>query len=162
MRYTLFETKMGWMGILAGDRGLVRTTLACKSEEEALARLGERAKQASFVPGYFKDLTRRFVRYYEGKEVFFPDEIDVSAGTSFQRSVWKVTSLIPYGEVRSYGWVAEGLGDRRAARAAGQALHRNPLPIVVPCHRVIAADGTLGGYGGGLPRKRPARRELVG
>jgi len=154
MRYTLFETKMGWMGVLAGNRGLIRTTLPCKSKEEAFSKLGERVGQATLAPGYFKDLTRRFIRYYEGKEVFFSDEIDISAGTAFQRSVWKVTSLIPYGEARSYGWVAEGLGDRRAARAAGQALHRNPLPIVVPCHRVLGCDGSLTGFGGGLPMKK--------
>jgi len=158
MKYTLFQVKMGWMGVLAGDRGLLRTTLPRKSREEALSKLGEKVKEADFSPRHFNDLSRRFIRYFEGHEVFFSDEIDVSVGTSFQRSVWKVTSLIPYGEARSYAWVAEGLGDRKAARAAGQALHKNPLPIVVPCHRVLGCDGSLTGFGGGLPMKRALLR----
>jgi len=67
--------------------------------------------------------------------------------------VWQLTRLIPYGETRSYTWVAEQLGKAGAVRAVGQALARNPLPIIVPCHRVVAKDGKLGGYSGGVEKK---------
>jgi methylated-DNA-[protein]-cysteine S-methyltransferase len=62
-------------------------------------------------------------------------------------------SKIPFGETRSYGWVARAIGKPGAARAVGQALHTNPVPIIIPCHRIVASDGSLGGYGGGLPMK---------
>jgi len=78
---------------------------------------------------------------------------DVEA-TPFQRAVWEALRRIPYGEVRSYGWVAKAVGRPRAARAVGAACGANPWPIIVPCHRVIAADGSLGGYSAGLKWKR--------
>ncbi len=84
----------------------------------------------------------------------FPDELDLSTATPFQRQVWEKTRLIPYGETRSYSWVAEQIGKPGAARAVGQALGRNPLPIIIPCHRVVASDGKLCGFAGGLGMKR--------
>ncbi len=89
-----------------------------------------------------------------GHKVAFPDALDLSAATSFQRQVWQITRLIPYGETRSYSWLAEQLGKAGAVRAVGQALGRNPLPIIIPCHRVVAKDGQLGGYTGGVEIKR--------
>jgi len=77
------------------------------------------------------------------------------AGTTrFQQNVWRMVRNIPCGETRSYGWVAKQLGLPRAARAVGQALARNPVPIVIPCHRVIGSDGNLGGFGGGVKIKK--------
>ena len=75
-------------------------------------------------------------------------------GSAFQRSVWRALTAIPYGEVRSYGFIAAAIGNPRACRAVGMANHRNPLPILIPCHRVVGADGSLTGYGGGMERKR--------
>jgi O-6-methylguanine DNA methyltransferase len=72
----------------------------------------------------------------------------------FQRAVLTAIQKIPFGETRSYGWVARAIGKPRASRAVGQALGANPIPIIIPCHRIIASDGSLGGYGGGLPLKR--------
>jgi methylated-DNA-[protein]-cysteine S-methyltransferase len=94
--------------------------------------------------------------------VEFPDKLDLSSATDFQRQVWRVTQTIPYGETRSYGWVAERLAKRGAARAVGQALARNRLPVIIPCHRVLASDG-LGGYSGGVGVKESLlRREAHG
>jgi methylated-DNA-[protein]-cysteine S-methyltransferase len=76
------------------------------------------------------------------------------SGTPFERSVWDALQQIPYGETRTYGEIAAGLGDRGAARAVGSANHKNPIPIVIPCHRVVRSGGGLGGYGGGLELKR--------
>ena len=75
-------------------------------------------------------------------------------GTSFQRRVWAALTAIPWGETRTYAQIAAAVGSPRAVRAVGQANHRNPIPILIPCHRVVGADGTLTGYGGGLELKR--------
>ena len=101
----------------------------------------------------FEELIRRLKAYFDGKKVAFHEELDFKA-TPFQREVWRKTSLIPYGETRSYSWVAEQIGNPRAVRAVGQALSRNPLPIIVPCHRVVASNGALCGFRGGLKMKK--------
>jgi len=97
---------------------------------------------------------KRLRTYIAGQRATFPDELDLSPATAFQREVWQITRLIPYGETRSYSWVAEQLGQAGAVRAVGQALARNPLPIIIPCHRVVAKNGKLGGYSGGIEMKR--------
>ncbi len=84
--------------------------------------------------------------------------IDWSKYTPFQRKVWEVTKTIPYGETRSYKWVAEKTGSPHAVRAVGQALKRNPLPGIIPCHRVIRSDGSLGGFSLGLRKKKALLR----
>jgi methylated-DNA-[protein]-cysteine S-methyltransferase len=81
-------------------------------------------------------------------------KLDLRSATPFSKRVWRATSKIPYGQVRSYAWVAEKLGNPDAARAVGGALGRNPVPIFIPCHRVLDSDGGLGGFGAGLPLKR--------
>jgi len=93
-------------------------------------------------------------RYFAGERVRFRFALGDKGATPFQRAVWRALRRIPYGEVRSYGWVAKAVGRPRAARAVGRACGANPWPIVVPCHRVIAADGSLGGYSAGLRWKR--------
>jgi methylated-DNA-[protein]-cysteine S-methyltransferase len=91
--------------------------------------------------------------YFSGHRIIFRDKLDLSRATHFQREVWEITKLVPYGETRSYAWVAEQMKKPQAVRAVGQALSKNPLPIIVPCHRVVASDGKLGGFGGGVEMK---------
>ncbi|RKY02473.1 hypothetical protein DRP77_07865, partial [Candidatus Poribacteria bacterium] len=95
-------------------------------------------------------------RYFLGERVEFDLKLDLSLGTPFMRKVWEAVRAIPYGEVRTYGWVARTIGSPRAFRAVGMALARNPLPLIVPCHRVIGSDGTLKGFTapGGIEMKR--------
>lgn len=90
--------------------------------------------------------------YFEGKRKEFELPLSLN-GTDFQRSVWKALQSIPYGETRSYKQIAQQAGNGKACRAVGMANHRNPVMIVVPCHRVIGADGSMVGYGGGLDMK---------
>jgi len=90
--------------------------------------------------------------YLTGQPVCFP--VKLSTGTPFQRKVWRALLKIPRGETRSYAWVARQIGQPNAVRAVANACGANPAPILVPCHRVIASDGSLGGYGGGLAMKR--------
>ncbi len=101
------------------------------------------------------DAEKQLSEYFEGKRKCF--ELPLRpAGTDFQMAVWQALTAIPYGQTRSYGDIARALGKPGAARAIGQANHRNPLPILIPCHRVIGADGSMTGYGGksGIPIKR--------
>ena len=87
--------------------------------------------------------------YFSGERTTFDLPLDAE-GTVFQRSVWEALRRIPYGETRSYGQIAEAIGKPKAGRAVGMANHRNPIAIIIPCHRVIGSDGSLVGYGGGL------------
>jgi len=154
LRYTVFKTKLGWVGILASKAGLQAVTLPQNTQKQAFNSLGEQANQAVLSPELFSDLTEKFQDYYSGKETTFPDELDFSNASAFQKLVWQAARFIPYGETRSYGWIARQIGKPKAARAVGQALGKNPFLIVVPCHRVIAANGTLGGFGCGLEMKQ--------
>lgn len=100
------------------------------------------------------DIRTQFHEYFRGDRKTFSIKTCFTEGTPFQRKVWKVLLSIPYGETRSYKWVAERVKSPGAFRAVGQAAGRNPIPIIYPCHRVINADGNLGGYSGGLRKKR--------
>src|ERR1700688_3149557 len=108
---------------------------------------------------------RQLREYFAGKRTEFSLPL-APEGTAFQRSVWRQLQAIPYGETISYGELARRVGNPKASRAVGSANGANPLPIVIPCHRVIAGDGTLGGFGGGLPTKQTLlaleRRASVG
>ena len=154
LKYITFNTDVGWVGILASAKGLLAITLPQRSAEEAHRLLDNRLNQATWSLRPFADLVERLKGYFSGKKVTFPDRLDLSEATSFQREVWEMTRLIPYGETRSYLWVAEQMKRPRAVRAVGQALGRNPLAIIVPCHRVVASSGKLGGFGGGVEIKR--------
>ena len=101
---------------------------------------------------WFKDLAAQLDAYFVGELTSFDVEMNL-VGTPFQRSVWSRLREIPYGETISYGELARRIGNPQASRAVGLANGRNPVAIIVPCHRVIGADGSLTGYGGGLERK---------
>jgi methylated-DNA-[protein]-cysteine S-methyltransferase len=154
LRYTVANMDIGWVGVLASSSGLLRVTLPQGTAREAERLLGDRVREAVWDDGFFGNLLGRLKRYFSGQRVTFADGLDLSAATAFQRQVWQLTRLIPYGETRSYGWVAGQLGKAGAGRAVGQALGRNPLPVIVPCHRVVAKDGGLGGYSGGVGMKQ--------
>jgi len=153
LTYTVFQTDAGWIAVMASERGLVRATLPRTSAEDALKALGERASQATRNDDQFADLTARFQSYFRGENPSFTDELDLSQVTPFQRVVWEGARRIPYGETRSYGELAEEIGRPGAGRAVGQAMSRNPVAIIIPCHRVIASGGKLGGFGNRLDLK---------
>lgn len=142
------------MGVLGSANGLLRITLPCRSEREVQKQLGDSVSHAVRSPQFFEDFIKRLSFYFAGHSVDFPDKLDLSGATPFQREVWAATRRIPYGETRSYRWVAEQIKKPKAVRAVGQALGRNPLPVIIPCHRVLASNGALGGFGGGLAMKR--------
>ena len=148
------------MAVSASNEGLTAVTLPQSSPQRALEQLGDMAAGAAGAAlaeradSDFDDLANRFRDYFRGGRQTFADDLDLSAGTPFQQAVWRTARTIPYGETRSYGWIATTIGRPKAARAVGQAMGSNPLAIVIPCHRVVAGDGGLGGFGGGLDMKR--------
>jgi methylated-DNA-[protein]-cysteine S-methyltransferase len=118
-------------------------------------RYGPTAPRPEWVEdaGPFGQVTRQLDEYFAGDRTEFDLPLH-PIGTPFQLEVWEALTAIPYGEVRSYGQVAEQLGRPGASRAVGLANGRNPIAVIVPCHRVIGASGSLTGYGGGIHRKR--------
>jgi len=155
LNYIIFNTDMGWMGILASAKGLLNIILPQHSAQVVSQLLvGDSVSYTTWSPHLFKDQMERLKAYFYGHRTTFPDKLDLSRATRFQHKVWEITRLIPYGETRSYAWVAEQIKKPKAARAVGQALGKNPLPIIVPCHRVIASGGKLGGFSSGLEMKR--------
>ncbi|MFW6125948.1 MAG: methylated-DNA--[protein]-cysteine S-methyltransferase [Chloroflexota bacterium] len=154
LRYAVFETEVGLVAVVGSPAGLRRVVIPHRSESGVWGLALEGAKEAAPDSAWFVDLAERMRRYFQGQRVAFEDELDITWATPFLRAVWEATRHIPYGETRSYGWVARWIGRPRAVRAVGQALARNPLPIIVPCHRVVASDGSPGGFTGGLELKK--------
>ena len=148
------ETPIGRLRLASTARGLAYVELphpSGRSLESWLRRsLRGARREDGFAPN--RAAAVQIVEYLEGKRTAFELALD-PLGTEFQRGVWQALVAIPYGETRSYAEVARAVGRPDAVRAVGAANGANPLSIVVPCHRVIASDGSLGGYGGGLPLK---------
>jgi O-6-methylguanine DNA methyltransferase len=101
-----------------------------------------------------EDVRNQLIEYLSYRRQSFDFPIDLSRGTPFQRRVWRTLQRVPYGRLRSYRWIAARVGGLQYARAVGNAVGANPLPIVIPCHRIVAHDGTLGGFSSGLSVKR--------
>ena len=155
MRYAVFETELGWVGVAASDAGLRAVVLPQPSPQAARQRLLAVAPPATEVDAAaLGDLAERIRRYLRGEAVAFDDALDASGVGPFHRAVYERLREVSRGQVISYGALAEAVGRRGAARAVGQAMARNPWPIVVPCHRVVGGDGGLTGFGGGLELKR--------
>ncbi len=148
MLYTIVQTRWGWVGAIFSDKGLRRLTFPVKTECEAKKRLKNKGDNGYVQSNKFKGLEKKLVNYFSGKPVSFSCDLDLSGVTQFQREVWETVSKIPYGQAKSYKWVADKMGRKNAYRAVGQALARNPVPIIIPCHRVICKDGSPGGFGG--------------
>ncbi len=148
-RYHLVELPMGWMVLLRGRDGLKRASLK-PTPQEAIEDMGMALDGADDDPDAFTEVVECLHRYAAGDRTAL-DEIglDFSGITPFFSAAWNACRSIPAGETRSYAWLAAEAGSPLAMRAAGQAMARNRFSLIIPCHRVIASDGGLGGYGGG-------------
>ena len=140
-RFCICDTPVGPMRLEAGPEGLT-----------GAAFLDDGAPTAPDGP-VLEEAARQLAEYFRGARKVFDLPLR-PIGTEFQLRVWRALREIPFGETRTYGDIARRLGRPGAARAVGMANHRNPLPVFIPCHRVVGANGALTGYAGGLMRKR--------
>ncbi len=153
--YGVMDSPLGPLWVAVGPRGVLAVHYGARPDERELARITR-----AYGPGVVPDRRRcdrllaELDEYFAGRRRRFDVEVDLSPLTPFQRRILTATARVAYGEVTTYRDVARKAGNEQASRAAGGALGANPIPIVVPCHRVIATDGSLGGYAGGLPAKR--------
>jgi len=151
--FALVQVSWGWCGLRRNEAGLSRSTLPLATREEAIRLVAEGGAWEE-RDSLLSEAARLLRRYFDGERVDLRLPLDLRAKGRFVRHVLRACAQIPYGETRSYGELAAMADKPAAARAVGQVMARNPLPLFVPCHRVIAADGSLGGFGGGLEMKR--------
>jgi O-6-methylguanine DNA methyltransferase len=157
---TMFISPVGPLFLAASDRGLVALEFDARLPGQQTIRLNPRDLRAETKRIRFEEsanamqpYVRELEQYFSEKRREFTFDLDLR-GTDFQLACWRALVAIPFGETRSYGDIARAVGRPQGFRAVGMANNRNPVAIVVPCHRVIASDGTLCGYGGGLDVKR--------
>ena len=154
--YHVMSSPVGLLFLARTERGLRFVEfMDRRSLKRTFATHAEAVPDAQWVPSLLelKPVVDQLDAYFCGNRTAFDLPLDV-AGSDFQLSVWRALCRIPYAETRSYGQIAKAVGRPGAARAVGLANNQNPVAIIIPCHRVIGADGSLVGYGGGLPRKR--------
>lgn len=141
IKYT--DTKIGNIAIVEEDEKIIAIEMNKKHEEDILP------KDTLLL----KETEKQLIQYLDGKRTAFDVPLNPK-GTKFMKKVWTALQEIPYGQVRTYGQIAQKVGNPKAARAVGMANHRNPIPIIIPCHRVIGSNGKLVGYALGMQRKQ--------
>jgi methylated-DNA-[protein]-cysteine S-methyltransferase len=152
--YASMDSPFGPLLLAKTPRGLVRVNLPSYDQEETLEELAARVSPRLLeAPARLDDARRQLDLYFEGKLTEFELPLDWRLSKDFRLRALRAIAGIPYGQTRSYTQIATSAGNERAVRAAGTACGANPIPIVVPCHRVLRSGGALGGYGGGLPMK---------
>jgi len=152
--YARVDSPFGPLLLASTPLGLVKVSLPNYEAEETLEELAARiSPRVLEAPARFDDARRQLDLYFEGRLHEFDLPLDWQLSKGFRRRALRAIDRIPYGKTRSYTQIARSAGNERAVRAAGTACGANPIPIVVPCHRVLRSGGALGGYGGGLPMK---------
>jgi methylated-DNA-[protein]-cysteine S-methyltransferase len=153
--YRTVATPLGELLLAATGQGLIRVAYAREGHDAVLARLAETVSPRILrAPGRLDQASRQLEEYFAGRRTAFDLPLDLRLAKGFRRLVLTHLPEIPYGRTESYAQVAAATGSPRAVRAVGSACATNPLPLVVPCHRVVRSDGTFGGYVGGLAAKQ--------
>ena len=153
--FVIFRVKVGWMGLVGSEKGVQRIYLPGARKEELrrriLSEFPECPEGAAFLGQAKKELTE----YFSGRRVRFDFPLELSGATPFQRRAYEIMATIPFGQVRTYRWLAQKIGNPKALRAVGGANAKNRWPLVIPCHRVVGSDGRLTGFSapGGLALK---------
>lgn len=149
IKYYDFETPIGKMTIFFSEKGIVQLSVKDPDDINMLKRKYGQVKRVSSEENHYH---KEIIEYLQGNRKEFTLPLDLK-GTDFQLKVWKELLNIPYGETRTYKDIAKAIGNPKGARAVGNALNKNPVLIVVPCHRVIGSNGQLVGFGGGIHMK---------
>jgi O-6-methylguanine DNA methyltransferase len=152
----VFKSRWGWMGVSETTKGIDVVVLPKSSRRAVLREL--QLPEAALLEGRtsprLREAQAQLTHYLAGRRRSFDLPLDLTRGTSFQQKVWRTLRLVSYGRLRSYRWVAVRTGGSQYARAVGNAVGANPMPIVIPCHRIVAQDTSLSGFSGGLSTKR--------
>jgi methylated-DNA-[protein]-cysteine S-methyltransferase len=152
--YRTLATPVGELLLATTERGLVRVAYPVQGHDAVLAALAHTVSpRILHAPARLDPATRQLEEYFAGRRTAFDLPLDLRLAAGFRRTVLAHLPAIPYGHTESYTQVAAAAGNAKAVRAAGTACALNPLPVVVPCHRVVRSDGTMGGYAGGLDAK---------
>lgn len=156
-RYVYFKTRLGWIGIVATEQGISSLTLPQKESRMVIRQLKKQIPAKTrilFDAYYFGELINNFKQYFRGKEVNFDFPVDLSYGNAFEKKVWEITRSVSYGQIRTYRWIAKELGYPEAIKPVSNALRNNPLPIIIPCHRIVEGNYDQEGYYGGYNWKK--------
>jgi methylated-DNA-[protein]-cysteine S-methyltransferase len=152
--YRTIATPVGELLLAVTERGLVRVAYPIQGHDAVLASLAQTVSpRILHAPGQLDQVSRQLDEYFAGRRTAFDLPLDFRLATGFRRTVLDHLPVIPYGHTESYARVAAAVGSPKAVRAVGTACAKNPVPIVVPCHRVVRSDGTAGGYAGGPDAK---------
>lgn len=158
LSYSIFNTSFGLCGIVLSEKGIIRLILPGLERYELISAITN--QQSVLRKGNFKILENSIKRYFSGEKINFIFPLDLSCCTAFQQRVYKITKTIPYSKVKTYKWVAKKIGLPDASRAVGNALSKNPIPLLIPCHRVVKENGGIAGFTapGGADLKRKMLR----
>lgn len=152
---TVFKMTPGWMGLVGNEKGIQRIYLPGLGKDPLKKRILEEFPESQESSEPFEQARKELQEYFLGKRVRFEFPLDLSKVTPFRKRVYEIMSTIPYGEVRTYRWLAQMVGNPRALRAVGGANAHNQWPLAIPCHRVVGSNGQLTGFSapGGLALK---------
>ncbi len=154
VEYSIKDSSLGNLLLMARNGRVIRLDILTEKPDLIRKNVKKAYPDGIFTEKPFLDTWKDLDYYLRGKKVEFHAEIDISDLRPFTQNVLKELLKIPYGELRSYGWIGRQLGYHNASRAVGQAVGRNPLPIIIPCHRVIRENGTIGGFSSGVNIKK--------
>jgi methylated-DNA-[protein]-cysteine S-methyltransferase len=146
VEYTFFESSIGTISLASRNKKIIALDIHSKNLYEVKKHLSALYPNGHESGQSFKTIKLLLDRYLKGEKVDFDVDIDISGESQFTQKVLRELQKIPYGKVRSYLWIGKRMGHAMAARAVGQAVGRNPIPIIIPCHRVIRENGSLGGF----------------
>jgi methylated-DNA-[protein]-cysteine S-methyltransferase len=149
-QFVIYESSIGYIIIVIRNGMVISLDVTDGGMYEARKMVSTIHPEATESMTPFKTIRTLLDRYLQGREVDFDIEVDISSLGTFTQNVLDELRNIPYGETRTYGWLAKKVGKPGAARAVGQALKRNPIPIIIPCHRIIRDNGTIGGFSMGI------------
>jgi len=157
IKYTVFKTQWGYFGLLANEKGVIRACLPCTDRKTVEKNLLGGLEGAEFDKNLLKALQGKIIAYFEGSGVKFDSHLALDNLPTFTKKVLDACQRIPAGKTITYSELAAMIGNPRASRAVGNALAKNPIPLVIPCHRVIRTDGSIGNFsapGGSSTKKK--------
>ena len=147
-QYAIFSTSFGWCGIIYGNNGIKKVYLPGIKKEILKNTILTANKDITENITKIEALMNDICKYFDGKKVQLDFPVDLNTITEFQKKVYKKTMQIPIGKVKTYKWITEAVGIPGGARAVGNALSKNPIPLILPCHRVVGCNGNIGGFSG--------------